>query len=409
MPLFRYKILNDNGKVEKGVAELPFPDVTPAIRYLERQGGVVLNIRRLDPISSAITKIATYGAARIKRTDMAEFFNNLAIQLKAGVPVLDAINEILEDTTTPMLKMVLRFIKIDIESGQTFAESLARHPKVFPPLILNLARIGEETGNLDEMLMRASTHLRHIQEIISSTRRSLMYPSFLLFMVFGSAVFWFYYVVPKLVELFKDMGVELPFLTRALIYVADWVQSYLGITLMSIAVAVALIIIIRKKNLTFRYFTDLILLKTPIISDIMQTSIVARICEYLGILTAAGIGVVKTFEIIRDSMTNAVVQHKLKLAENAVRGGNSISDAFRQVKVLHPFAIRMITIGEISGRIDEQTAYVADVYRDKLNAMVEVLGKTLEPIMLVIMGLIFGAVMGGLLLPIYDLVSKMNA
>jgi general secretion pathway protein F/type IV pilus assembly protein PilC len=158
---------------------------------------------------------------------------------------LDAINEILEDTTTPMLKMVLRFIKIDIESGQTFAESLARHPKVFPPLILNLARIGEETGNLDEMLMRASTHLRHIQEIISSTRRSLMYPSFLLFMVFGSAVFWFYYVVPKLVELFKDMGVELPFLTRALIYVADWVQSYLGITLMSIAVAVALIIIIR--------------------------------------------------------------------------------------------------------------------------------------------------------------------
>jgi type II secretory pathway component PulF len=141
----------------------------------------------------------------------------------------------------------------------------------------------------------------------------------------------------------------------------------------------------------------------------MQTSIVARICEYLGILTAAGIGVVKTFEIIRDSMTNAVVQHKLKLAENAVRGGNSISDAFRQVKVLHPFAIRMITIGEISGRIDEQTAYVADVYRDKLNAMVEVLGKTLEPIMLVIMGLIFGAVMGGLLLPIYDLVSKMNA
>ncbi len=409
MPLFRYKILDDSGKIERGVAELPFVDITAAIRYLERQGGLVLNIRKLDPISAFVTRIVTYGGSRIKRTDLAEFFNNLSIQLKAGVPVLDALGEIMEDTSNPMLKMVLRFIKIDIESGQTFAEALARHPKVFSPLVINLARIGEETGNLDEMLMKASVHLRNIQEIISSTRRSLMYPAFLLCVVFGAAVFWFYYVVPKMIELFKDMGVSLPFLTRALIYVADWTQAYLGMTMMGIAIFIVLVLILRKKNLTFRYYTDLTLLHTPIISQIIKTSIIARICEYLGILVGAGVGVIKAFEIIRDSMSNAVVKHRLYLAENAVRGGNSISDAFRQVKVLHPFAVRMINIGELSGRLDEQTTYVADVYRQKLNAMVQVLGRTLEPIMLVVMGLIFGAVMGGLLLPIYDLVSKINA
>jgi len=408
MPLFSYKMLNDKGQAERGVANLPFVDVSPAIRYLENQGGVVLNIRRLDGLSAAVVKIATYGVARVKRMDLAEFLNNMGIQLGAGISVMDAINEILEDTTNKMLKMTLKFMRLDIESGQTLAAAMARHPSVFPPLIVNLARIGEETGNLDKMLLQSANHLRHMQEIISSTKRAVMYPLFLLALIIGAAVFWFWYVVPKLVELFMDMDVELPWLTRALIKVADWTQAYLGLAIIVIAALVALTIILRKKWFMFRYYTDYLLLKTPVLKDILNTSMIARISEYLGILIGAGIGVLRSFEIIREATPNTVYKHRLTLAENNIKAGNTISVSMRQAQALHPFAVRMINVGELSGRIEEQTAYVAKVYREKLSAMVETLGKTLEPAMLIIMGLIFGAIIAGLLLPVYDLIGEMG-
>lgn len=408
MPLFSYKMLNDKGKAERGVANLPFVDVSPAIRYLERQGGVVLNIRRLDGLSAAVVKVATYGVARVKRMDLAEFLNNMGIQLGAGISVMDSIDEILEDTTNKMLKMTLKFMRSDIESGQTLAAAMARHPAVFPPLIINLAQIGEETGNLDKMLLKAAEHLRHMQEIISGTKRAVMYPLFLLALITGAAIFWFWYVVPKLVELFNDMDVELPWLTRALMKMADWTQAYLGTAIIVIALLVALIIILRKKWFMFRYATDYLLLKTPVLKDILNTSMIARISEYLGILIGAGIGVLRSFEIIREATPSTVYKHRLTLAENGIKAGNTISISMRQAQALHPFAVRMINIGELSGRIEEQTSYVAKVYREKLSAMVEVLGKTLEPAMLIIMGLIFGAIIGGLLLPVYDLISQMN-
>lgn len=408
MPLFSYKMLNDKGQVERGVANLPFMDASPAIRYLERQSGIVLNIRRLDGLSSAITKIATHGVTRVNRTDLAEFLNNMGIQLGAGVSVMDALDEILLDTTNKMLKMTLKFMRSDIESGQTLAAAMARHPAVFPPLIVNLAQIGEETGNLDKMLLNASEHLRHMQEIISSTKRALMYPVFLLALITGAAIFWFWYVVPKLVELFNDMDVELPWLTRALMKIADWTQAYLGIAIIVVVASVALTIILRRKWFTFRYYTDYLMLKIPVLKAVLETSMIARISEYLGILIGAGIGVLRTFEIIREATPNTVYKQRLTLAENGIKAGNTISVSMRQAGALHPFAVRMINIGELSGRLEEQTAYVAKVYREKLTTMVEVLGKTLEPAMLIIMGLIFAAIIGGLLLPVYDLISKMN-
>jgi type IV pilus assembly protein PilC len=299
-------------------------------------------------------------------------------------------------------------MRSDIESGQTLAAAMARHPGVFPPLIINLAQIGEETGNLDKMLLNASNHLRHMQEIISSTKRALMYPIFLIALITGATVFWFWYVVPKLVELFQDMDVELPPLTRALMKIADWTQAYLGTAVIVVVAATALFIILRKKWFMFRYATDYMVLKTPVLKDIVNTSMIARISEYLGILIGAGIGVMRTFEIIREATPNTVYKHRLTLTENGIKAGNNISVSMRQAQALHPFAIRMINIGELSGRIEEQTAYVAKVYREKLTAMVEVLGKTLEPAMLIIMGLIFGLIIAGLLLPVYDLISEMN-
>lgn len=408
MALFRFKLLNAEGRVERGVVELPFTDSAPAIRYLERQGGTVIQCQRLGTIVSAISKFVTQGLSRVKRPDLSEFFNNMSMLLGAGVPVLSSMDEIIQDIRNPMLLMTLKFMRTDIESGQTFGEALARHPKVFSPLIQYMCRIGEETGMLDEMCKRCADHLDNIEKIVGDTKRALVYPGFIFTVVLGACFFWFYFVVPKIVKLFTDLDVTIPPATRLLINISNWFQLYAGWTLLGAVIGVMALGYLRRKSTRVHYALDYISLRIPVFSKIVETSLVARISEYLGILIAAGVGVVRTLEIITDSISNLVFKGRLILVQDSVKNGNTLSDSLRSANAMHPFAIRMVAVGEETGRIEEQTQYVAGLYRDKLAGLVEVLGKTLEPAMLVFMGLLFGLIFAGLLLPIYDMIGKLG-
>jgi type II secretory pathway component PulF len=307
-----------------------------------------------------------------------------------------------------MLLMTLKFMRTDIEGGQTFGEALSRHPKVFSPLVQYMCRIGEETGMLDEMCKRCADHLDHIEKIIGDTKRALVYPAFIFVVVLGACFFWFYFVVPRIVKLFTDMGVATPAPTRMLIYISNWFQLYAGWTVLGVILAVMLLMYLRRKSTRVHYAIDYLSLRIPVFSKVVETSLVARISEYLGILIAAGVGVVRTLEIITDSLTNLVFKGRMILVQDSVKNGNTLSDSLRTAQAMHPFAIRMVAVGEETGRIEEQTQYVAKLYREKLSGLVEVLGKTLEPAMLVFMGLLFGAIFAGLLLPIYDMIGKLG-
>lgn len=407
MPFYRFKLLSASGRIDRGVVDLPFNENSPAIRYLERQGGVIIDIHRLGLIMSWLTKFVTQGFSRVKRPDLSEFFNNMAMLLGAGVPVLSSMNEIMQEIKNPMLEMTLKFMRTDIESGQTFGEALARHPKVFNPLIQYMCRIGEETGMLDKMCERSANHLENIEKIVSGTKRALIYPAFILMVVICACAFWFLIVVPKILDLFIDMKVAIPWPTQLLMNISNWFQAYFGWTILAGVATVFIIGYVRRKNTWFHYRTDWILLHLPVFNNIIHLSTNARVSEYLGILIAAGVGVVRTLEIITDSIENLVYKGRLILVQEAVKNGNPLSDSLRGAEALHPFAIRMVSVGEQTGRIEEQTEYVAKIYRDKLDGMVEILGKTLEPLMLVIMGVMFGAIFAGLMLPIYDMMGKL--
>jgi type II secretory pathway component PulF len=408
MALFRYKLLNADGRVERGVVDLPFADTSPAIRYLERQGGVVVTCRRLGAVTAFVSKLVSRGFSRVKRRDLSEFFNNMAMLLGAGVPVLSAMEEIMEDMKNPVLLMTLKFMRTDIEGGQTFSEALSRHPKIFSQLIQYMCHIGEETGSLDQMCQRCADHLDHVDKIVSDTKRALVYPAFIFFVVLGACFFWFYFVVPRIVKLFVDVGVTIPWPTRLLIAISNWFQLYAVWTLLAVILLVIFLMFLRRRSNRVRYAMDYFTLRVPVFSRIVETSLVARISENLGILIGAGVGVVRTLEIITDSLGNLVYKGRLILVQDAVRNGNTLSDSLRQTEAMHPFAVRMISVGEQTGRIDEQTEYVASLYRDKLTGLVDVLGKTLEPALLIFMGVLFGAIFAGLLLPIYDMIGQLG-
>lgn len=408
MAVYRYKRLNAQGRFEKNTESLPFDDLEAARRYLETNRATVLSITRLADWQAPLALFAQYGFSTITRTDLAEFFNNMAMMLGAGITVLSALQEVREDMQNKRLLGVVNFMISDISNGQTFSDAVERHPKVFSPIILNMARIGEETGRLDKMLKSVAEHLLHVEHIVSETKRALIYPSFLFFVVTGAVVFWFWYVVPQIMTLFDDIGVELPGLTLLLIAISEWIQKYLIWTVLGMLIVGVILIILRLKFYKVRYGMDWTLLRVPILSRILETSLVARVSENLGILIGAGVTVMRTLEIITNALQNVVYKERMVQVQNEIKLGNTLAGAMRRAKALHPFAIRMIAVGEETARLEEQTQYVAAQYRARLDNLVQSLSKSLEPALLVIMGLLFAAIVAGLLLPIYDLIVQIG-
>lgn len=408
MPLYTYKLLNSTGRMEKGMVELPFADPLAAARYLERRGSVILKVTMLPRIVTTIIAFFNRRMGHINRLELAEFLNNMAMLVGAGVPVLSSLEEIRQDLKNPRLRKSVNFMCTDIENGFTLADAMNSQPHIFSTVVLHMIRIGEETGNLDMMLKKGSEHIRHIHEIISGTKRALMYPAILLCVVSLATFFWFWYVVPKIVTLFQDFGIVLPLPTRILIAISDALQQHGLSVLAGIFCIVVLSIFGRKTNYRIRLCQDKLILKTPILSGIVETALIARICEYLGMMLTAGISIIRTMDIIIDSMGNLVMKNKLMQSRESIKGGQTLAASLRQAKALHPFAVRMIAVGENTGRIEEQTAYVADLYREKISSLVQNLSKILEPILLGILGIIFAMIVMGLLLPVYDLITNIG-
>ncbi len=407
MAMFLYKMLDGSGEVRKGTTLLPFDDMVMAMRYLERQGGTVLSIEALGAGRRFMYGLLA-SPGRISRKELAEMLNNLSMMLRAGVPILSALQEIEEDMDNQALSRVVRFLRTDIEGGQTLSEALTRQSRLFSPLVLNMCRIGEETGRLDVMLKKSSEHLLHIEQICSTTRRGLLYPCFLALVVAGASAFWFLYVVPRLVQLFQDMDLQLPLLTRLVIQISELFQGYFLQTLVLVLLAAVLLWQGRNHFSGLRFRLDALVLRIPLVKNVVETAAVARVSENLGILVGAGIGIIRTLEIVAASVGNEVYRRRLLQVGEAIRSGSSLAGGLRQAQALHPFAIRMISVGEQSGRIEEQTRYVAEVYRERLAGLVEVFSKSLEPVMLVFLGAVFALLIGGLLLPIYDLLGNLH-
>jgi type II secretory pathway component PulF len=409
MPLFRFKILTSAGSIESGVLDLPVTDPEAAVRYVETTGGIALEIQPLPRAVDAFIRRTGLGIGKISRLELSEFYNNLGMLVGAGVTVMEALEELSIDTKNPRLKNAITCIRADIQSGQTVSESLARQAQIAPFVVRHMVQIGEETGQLDAMLHKSGAHLRHIHDIVSGTKRALTYPAFLLVVVTLAVVFWFWYVVPQLVMLFQDMGVELPAPTRLLMAMADWFQNWFLTSLGVLAVLGGVLAWARKRFLAVRYALSMLALRVPVLSLILHTSLTARATEYLGITIGAGIGVLRSLSLVIESTGNEVYKARLQGTRKSIMAGLILSDALRQNQALDPFAVRMLAVGEMTGKLDEQAQYVAELYRQKLAGLVEVLSKTLEPMIMIFLGGMFALIMVGLLMPVYELVTKLGA
>jgi len=407
MSYFRYKLMELTGQITSGVISLPYKDVMSATLHLERGDNTTIYVKRLGIVASFLFRLVSMRLRRsVPRTFQAEFFSNISLMLRSGMTLITALEEAAGTSGRPDFEGDISDIITNIQGGATFSEAADRYRYIFPKTVIYLIRIGEETGKLDEMLKDASEHLKRVQGIISDTKQALLYPSFVFITMGGGVIFWFYYVVPKILSLFKEMDVTLPTITVLLLKISEFVQNHFLSMILGLALVIVIIVTSYKGNRRVKRTIDALLLKLPLSGTIISASTMAFITEYFSLLIRAGIDILQSMTILKESIKNEVYREKLGEVREGLTRGEGIADSFRATLIFPLFVIRMINIGEVSGTLSDQLAYIAEDYKNKLTVLVATIGKMIEPIVLIIAGAMFAIILIGLFLPIYDLVSR---
>ena len=392
-----------------GITRLAYSDDLSAISYLERQDNTVLYAKKVNVVTSMFFRLlSARPRKRVTRSFQAEFLSNMSIMLRSGVPLTTALREAAGSSDRTDLENDIKDMILEIESGSTFSEAAEKYQYIFPRTVKYLIRLGEETGKLDRVLKDASEHLKRMQKIVSDTKQALLYPSFVFFSMGAGLLFWFYYVVPKIVSLFREMDVTLPPLTIFLINLSKFVQEYF-IEIVFVAFAVGFFTVIAyKASRNVRKALDVLLLKLPVSRTIVSASVMAFITEYFSLLLNVGIDILRSMDVLKESIKNEVYREKLDEVSAGLSRGEGIGESFRRAVVFPAFVVRMIHVGEQSGTLPEQLGHIAEDYRNRLSVVVGTIGKVIEPAVLIVAGTMFAVIVGGLFLPIYDLVSKLS-
>ncbi|MDY6845328.1 MAG: type II secretion system F family protein, partial [Thermodesulfobacteriota bacterium] len=396
MSYFRYKLMEPTGQVTSGVISLPYHDVMSAISYFEREDKTTIYVKKLGSVASFIYKLLSLRFKRsISRSFQAEFFANIALMIRAGMTLTTALEEAAGTSDRPDLVENISDMIVSIQGGMSFSEAASGYRYIFPETVVFLIRIGEETGHLDVMLQDASEHLKRIQKIVSETKQALLYPTCVFLAMGAGIIFWFYYVVPKIVSLFTEMDVSLPPITVFLLRISEFVQDHFLSLILGFCVVILSLITAYKSNRRIKKTIDVVLLKLPLSRTIISASTLAFITEYFSLLIQAGVHILQSMKILIESVRNEVYKEKLHDVREGITRGDGIADSFMSTGIFPLFVVRMINVGELSGTLPQQLSHIAEEYRNKLSLLVSTIGKMIEPVVLIIAGVIFAVIVGG--------------
>lgn len=403
MKHFSYRATGYDGKIIRGA--IAAETVETASHALAGKGLYLLSIKettgQLDLFRRALLE------ARIKRTDILEFTGSFSVMLKAGVPILTCLDDIIDATANRSFKEILKDIQQRLQSGSSVSAALADQGKLFPEIIKTLVAVGEETGRLDESLREATEHLQRMQNLTEAIKKALMYPMFAFIATLGALIFWMLFVIPSLTGTLKGMGVKLPALTLLLINSSAMFQAHWKLFLFVLAM-IPLTVFLMGKQPAIRYLRDRALIHLPLLEVILFNKLLATFAEQFRMLFVADIPIKRLFDLIVPALGNEYFKINLLKARESILNGNQISESLERQKILPPLVISKIRIGETSGTLDKQLDFLAKYYSKKLDDATENLGKIIEPVVMTVIGGMFALIIMGLLLPIYDLVSKVG-
>ncbi len=404
MELYLIEAVDRTGNKVKKVFETE--DETQLFSILEYSGITPLKIKKLPNYFKYLNFRRFF--YKIKKTEIIEILENLHLIVKSGLPINTALMDLAEDAENPAIKNMLTDISFKIRSGEVLSSALKKYKDIFSDVVISLIKIGEETGSLDKTLKDAAEHLKKLEELKAKTKQALIYPAFAFFATTGAMLFWMIYVLPKITNAFKNFGIQLPITTKILIWSSDFIKNYILLIVGLIVFLIFMVNILRLKNQKFRYFTDKMLLKFPVLGVIIINFNYAFFAEYIRLMITSGLPLYQSLQIMEKAMKNFVFKYAVKNVYQSITVGTAFSESLREQNLFSPLIIRMISIGEQTGKLDEQLNYISKYYYDKVDYISQNIAKMIEPIVIGIIGAFMLIIMLGLIGPIYELISNVT-
>ncbi|HKJ53345.1 MAG TPA: type II secretion system F family protein [Gammaproteobacteria bacterium] len=345
------------------------------------------------------------GAAKIVPSDIAIFARQIATMMSAGVPLVQSFEIIGEGNDKPSMQKLILNIKSEVEGGVSLAEALSKHPLYFDALFVNLVNAGEQSGALETMLDKLATYKEKVEALKAKVKKALFYPIAVLIVAFIVTVILLVFVVPQFEDLFTSFGADLPALTKFVIALSEFMQSWWWVIAGLIVGAVMTFLRIKKTSPRLQEAVDRIALKAPVIGEIATKSAIARFSRTLETMSAAGVPLVEAMDSVAGATGNIIYQQASLKIKDEVSQGTQLQTSMRNTGLFPNMAIQMVSIGEEAGSLDAMLAKVADFYETEVDNAVDALTSLLEPIIMAVLGVLVGGLIIAMYLPIFKLGS----
>lgn len=345
---------------------------------------------------------------KVPRRELIDFFNGMSSLMTAGIPVADAFAAMAEETQHPGLRSVLEDVSVNVQAGQDVSTAFSRFPRVFAPQVCQLVKAGEYGGNLVQTFMDLSVHLEWTDQIMADIKQASVYPSVILAAVAGLIALMFVVVVPKFASIFVELGIELPALTRGVMLVGDTARAYWWVALLAI---VGLFITVRgaqRRGDRLAFLVDRLKLRIPVFGHITSMLVQSQFVHNLGLMLRAGVPIIDALTLCEGLTNNRVMDRAIAEAQREVRQGGRVSEALRAHSVVSSLTLRMIVVGEESGRLDESLAQVSQRFDAEIPRQIKRVFSLLEPaITLGLVGIV-GLVAASIFLPMFSLATGLS-
>ncbi len=402
MPVFEYTARNaSTGQILKGTLDVPNRD--EVLKHIKQQKMIVVNVREQPKQLS----FGSLGKKGIKTRDIVIFTRQFATMINSGLPLVQSLDILAKQTENAALADVTKQVVFDVESGHTLADAFSKHPKAFTDLYVNMVAAGEAGGILDTILMRLATFLEKSDALIRKVKGAMVYPG-VIFSVAGIAVaVLLIFVIPTFQKMFASVNMELPLPTRIVIAMSDFLINYWWAIILIIG---GIVYAIKQyyKTPDGRLRLDQMLLNAPVLGDMLRKSAVSRFTRTLGTLISSGVSILDGLEITAKTAGNRVIHDAVMASRNSIAGGDTIAAPLEKSKVFPPMVISMIAVGEQTGGLDEMLTKIADFYDEEVDVAVGALLSLMEPMMIVVLGVIVGGMVVAMYLPIFDMMNAVQ-
>lgn len=400
MPFFAYSGRNASGALVKGVVESA--DSNAAAGQLFGTGITPIDIQPAKAPEKTADEGGGLFGEKVAQLDVMMFSRQMHTLLKAGIPMMSALGGLQASTPSKAFADVVRQLRESLDSGRELSVSMQQHPKVFNPFYVSMVRVGESTGMLEDVFMRLFTHMEFEKFMREQIKAALRYPTFVIGVMLIAIVIINIFVIPAFAKVFKGFNAELPFLTRLLIGVSDFFLAWWPYMLLGV---IAGLFAFRHWLGTpeGRYQWDAFKLRLPIAGKIVHKATMARFARGFALAAKSGVPIVQGMSLVAQTVDNDFVAEKVEGMRAGIERGESILRTANNSGVFNPMVLQMIAVGEESGMLDDMMQEIADMYQQEVEYEIKTLGSQIEPILIVLLGVMVLILALGVFLPIWDL------